>query len=202
VGLTNALSKLVTYRLLEPVLGLPGPVQIECREDTSERLLAALALHDVDVVLSDAPADPAVKVQAYSHLLGESGVVVFGTGQLVRAHRRGFPRSLDGAPFILPTEETAVRRMVDAWFDAHSIRPRVVGEFDDSALSKAFGSAGVGLFFAPSAIAREVRRQYGVEVVGRPRTPRLRYYAISVERRLRHPAVTAIFQAARADLFA
>jgi len=200
VGIPNVIPKLIAYRLLEPALTLPEPVRVECREDRPERLLAELAAHGLDLVLADAPAAAPVGIRAYSHLLGECGVSIFGVERLARAHRRGFPRSLDGAPSLLPTVDSTLRRLLDQWFEAQGIRPQIVGEFEDSALLKVFGQSGAGLFAAPSTIEADVRRQYGVQVVGRLDL-RERFYAITVERRLKHPAVVAISEAARHELF-
>jgi len=144
---------------------------------------------------------PTVKVRAFSHLLGECGVTIFGTKELAAKYRRTFPRSLDGAPLLLPTENTSLRRGLDQWFEQHDLRPMVVSEIEDRALLKAFGERGVGLFPAPTVIENEVRRQYGVAVVGRIEAVKERFYAISVERRLKHPAVVAICEAARQQLF-
>ncbi len=201
VGVAENLAKLITYRLIKPALELPEPVQLVCHEGRIEPLLAELAVHGLDVVLSDAPARPDVKVRAYNHQLGECGVTFFGSAVLARALRRGFPRSLDGAPFLLPTSATALRRSLDGWFDAQGIRPMIKGELDDSALMKVFGQSGEGLFPAPSAVEEDVRKQYRVHVVGRVESIRERFYAISVERKLRHPAVVAISEAARKGLF-
>jgi LysR family transcriptional activator of nhaA len=201
VGVADALPKLIAYRLLQPALRLPEPVRIVCREDRSDRLLAELAVHALDVVLTDAPIAPTVKVRAFNHLLGECGVTLFAAGRMAATYRRRFPRSLDGAPMLLPTDNTALRRALDQWFDAQHIRPRVVGEIEDSALLKVFGQEGVGVFAAPSVIEPEVQKQYRVGVVGRIEAVRERFYAISVERRLRHPAVVAISDAAQHELF-
>jgi LysR family transcriptional activator of nhaA len=202
VGVADVVPKLVAHRLIEPALRLAGPLRLACREDHAERLLAALALHEVDLVLSDAPIPPAVRVRGFSHLLGECGVTVFAAPKLAAARRRGFPGSLDGAPFLLPVEATALRRALDAWFEERGMRAAVVGEFEDSALLKVFGQAGQGLFAGPAAIEREICDQYGVRVVGRIPELRERFYAISPERRIRHPAVAAITEAARDRLFA
>ncbi|HMB02775.1 MAG TPA: transcriptional activator NhaR [Isosphaeraceae bacterium] len=201
VGVADNLPKLITYRLIKPALGLPEPVQLVCHEGRVERLLAELAVHGLDVVLSDAPVGPDVRVRAYNHQLGECGVTIFGTAEMARALRRGFPRSLDRAPFLLPSSATALRRSLDGWFDAQGIRPAIKGELDDSALMKVFGQSGEGLFPAPSAVEGDVRKQYRVHVVGRVESVRERFYAISVERRLKHPAVVAISEAARQGLF-
>lgn len=202
VGIDDVVPKLVARRLLEPALQLGTPVRLVCREDKTERLLAELAAHELDVVLTDAPLPTGSAVRAFNHLLGETDVTVFGTAALVKAHRRGFPGSLDGAPVLLPTAQTALRRSIDQWFDGLGLRPRIVGEFDDSALLKAFAQDGVGLFFAPTVVRNVVRRQYdGLQVVGRVPELTERYYAISIERKLRHPAVVAISRGARDDLF-
>ena len=201
VGIADAVPKLIAYRLLRPALTGAEPVRIVCREDKPDRLLAQLAAHGLDLVLSDAPIGPTTKVRAFNHLLGECGVTFFATPALARTCRRGFPRSLGGAPMLLPTDNTALRRSLDDWFESEDIRPRVASEFEDSALLMAFGQAGMGLFPAPSAIERQVRSQYGVVVVGRLDAVCERFYAISGERRLKHPAVVAISEAARQRVF-
>ena len=198
VGVGMVVPKLVAYKMLEPALHLPEPIRLDCVHERPERLLAELAIYGLDVVLADAPAPPAVKVRAYSHLLGECAVSVFGTERLAAAHRRGFPRSLDGAPFLLPSDDSALRPSLEEWFQKNRIRPRVVGTFEDSALLDAFGQAGAGLFVMPVAIEAELRRQYQVRVVGRLDSVRQRFYAITVERKLRNPAVIAISERARA----
>ena len=198
VGVAMVVPKLVAYQMLEPALRLPEPIQLVCVHERPERLLAELAIYGLDVVLADAPAPPAVKVRAYSHLLGECAVSVFGTERMATAYRRGFPRSLDGAPFLLPSDDSALRLSLEEWFQKQGIRPRMVGTFEDSALLDAFGQAGAGLFAMPSAIEAEVRRQYRVRVVGRLDPVRQRFYAITVERKLRNPAVIAISERARA----
>jgi len=201
VGIADAVPKLIAYRLLGPALTGAEPVRIICREDKPDRLLAQLAVHGLDLVLSDAPIGPTTKVRAFNHLLGECGVTFFAAPALARTCRRGFPRSLGGAPMLLPTDNTALRRSLDDWFESEDIRPRVASEFEDSALLMAFGQAGMGLFPAPSAIERQVRSQYGVVVVGRLDAVCERFYAISGERRLKHPAVVAISEAARQRVF-
>lgn len=201
VGVADVLPKLVAYRLLWPALMVPEAVRLECVEASPTQLLTRLSLNELDLVLSDAPIDPHVKVRAFNHLLGESPVVVFGTSSLAARHRRGFPQSLDGAPFVLPTRGTILRRSLDRWFEQQRVRPAIVGEFEDSALLKVFGQAGMGLFVAPSVVAEDVQERYDVKVVGRLPDVRESYYAISAERTLRHPAVAAITRAARDRLF-
>lgn len=202
VGVVDAMPKLLAYRLLEPVLRAEEPMRMILREGPMDRLLAELAVHAIDVVLSEAPASPTVRVKAFSHLLGECGVAIFATPALAASYRRRFPASLDGAPFLFPLEGTTLRRSLDDRFTELGVRPEPVAEVEDSALLKVFGQAGVGLFAAPTAVEQELRRQYGVRVVGRFEMIRERYYAISVERRIRHPAVQLISSSARNDVFA
>lgn len=201
VGVTDALPKIVAFRLLEPALAHTEPVRLVLREDKPERLIAELSIHALDLVLSDAPLSPSLRVRAFSHLLGECGVTVFGAPALARRHRARFPRSLDGAPVLLPTENTTLRRSLDAWFEVQGLQPYIVGEIEDSAVLKVFGQSGAGLFVVPSAIEKDVQRQYGVRVVGRIEGIRERFYAITVERRITHPVVLAISTTARQELF-
>ncbi|MDD9940254.1 MAG: transcriptional activator NhaR [Myxococcales bacterium] len=202
VGISDMLPKLVAQRLLAPAIHIDEPVRIVCRGDKTDRLLAELALRDLDLVLSDVPVGAGVKVRAFNHLLGECGMTFFAVPKLARAYRRGFPKSLDGAPLILPTQENLVRRSLDHWFGMLDLRPRIIAEFDDSGLLKAFGRAGEGIFTAPSVVASSVREQYQVQAVGRTEDVRERFYAITVERRIKHPAVVAISESAKQNLFA
>lgn len=197
VGVPDALPKLVVYQLLRPALALPQRVQLICYEGKLQDLLSSLAMHKLDIVLSDSPLPPQTTVRAFNHQLGECGVSVLGTSKLVKAVKKGFPKSLAGAPVLLPTHGTILRRGLDQWFDEINVRPRVVHEFEDSAVLKVFGQAGEGLFFSPTAIESEVSRQYSVSVAGHVTGVKERFYAISVERRLKHPAVVAISTAAR-----
>ena len=201
VGVPDVLPKLIAYRLLEPALRMPEDVQLTCVEGRLPDLLSDLAVHRLDVVLSEAAMPPTYNIRAYSHLLGECGVSLFAPASLAKRLRRDFPGSLEEAPILLPVRTTTLRRTLDMWFDSNDIRPAIVGEFEDSALMKVFGQAGLGAFVAPSAIADEVCRQYRVRVVGELPGLRERFYAISVERRLKHPAVVALSEAARSELF-
>ncbi len=201
VGVTDVVPKLVAYRLLEPALHLDQPVKIVCREGKLDHLLADLAIYDLDVVLSDAPLGPTAKVRAFNHLLGECGVTFCGTAALIARYHDEFPQSLDQAPLLLPTDNTTMRRALDHWFEAEKIRPRVVGEFEDSALLKVFGQEGMGLFVVPTVIEAEVQRQYRVDILGRVDAIRERFYALTVNRRLRHPAVVAMSEVAQRILF-
>jgi LysR family transcriptional activator of nhaA len=202
VGMPDVLPKLIAHRLLKPAFELSEDVHVICHEGRHDDMMAELAVHRLDIVLSDAPVSPTVHVRAFNHLLGECGLTFFAKADLAAKYRRKFPSSLDGAPLLLPTEQTALRRDLEQWFYNENIRPKIVGEFDDTALMKVFGQEGLGLFPAPAVIEKEVCRQFSVRVVGRTDVVRERYYAISVERRLRHPAVLAICAAAREKVFA
>ena len=201
VGMPDVLPKLVAYQLLKPALALKERVQFACYEGKLNNLLAELALHRLDIVLADAPITPESHVRAFNHLLGECGVTVFGTSELAKQHRRRFPESLHGAPMLLPTQNTSLRRELERWFNENDIHPNVVHEFEDSAILKVFGQAGEGLFPAPTAIESQVTKQYSVRPAGRIAEVKERFYAISVERRLKNPAVVAISNAARSKLF-
>lgn len=196
VGVVDVIPKMVALRMLEAAVGAVKDLHLVCREGALPDLLAALALHELDLVLSDAPAPEAVRVKAYSHRLADGGVTFLAAPRLAGL-RRGFPGSLDGAPVLLPARGTALRRGLESWFEARGVTPLVAGEFDDGALLKAFGARGMGVFAAPTLVEREVRRQYGVVPVGRTEEVREQVYALTVERRLRHPAATAIAEAAR-----
>ena len=201
VGVSDVLPKLVAHHIVEPALSLPERIQLVCEEGPTRDLLARLSVHEVDLVLADAPIGSDVHVRAYNHLLGECGVTVFGTRALVKDRRADFPHSLSGAPMLLPTGGSVLRRSLLRWFDTLNLRPEVIGEFDDSALMKTFGQMGAGLFVGPTVIEEEIRRMYGVQVLGRTLDVRERFYAISVERKVTHPAVRAITEAARQELF-
>jgi LysR family transcriptional activator of nhaA len=186
--------------LLQPAVDAHPDLVLVCREGPLPALLGALALHEIDVVIADVPASEAVKVKAFNHRLGDCGTSFLAAAR--HAHlRKGFPRSLEGAPLLLPAPGTALRRALDAWLGAAGIAPHVAGEFDDSALMKAFGARGMGVFAVPSVLEEEVRGQYGVQLVGRAEDVRESFYAITVERRLRHPAVVAVAETARDAIF-
>ncbi|MFO1466460.1 MAG: transcriptional activator NhaR [Steroidobacteraceae bacterium] len=202
VGVDDVLPKEIARRLIEPALALDVPVRLVCREAGLERLLADLAVHEIDVVLSDAPMMPSLSVRAYNHHLGTCGVEWLGAPALAAARRRGFPRSLAGAPVLLPTADTDLRRSLAQWFERFDLRPQIVGEFEDYALLREFGRAGRGLFPAPSVLAAQLRREGGLRLVGTAEGARSAFYAISGERRIKHPAVVAICESARRELFA
>jgi LysR family transcriptional activator of nhaA len=197
VGVADVIPKLVAERMLQSAVESVKDLRLVCREGPLPALLASLALHELDVVLSDGPAPESVRVKAFGHLLVECGVVFLAAPGLAQL-RKGFPGSLDRAPVLLPAAGTALRQALEAWFEAREVEPTVAGEFDDGALLKAFGARGMGFFAAPEMIEKEVCAQYGVTVVGRAVELRERFYALTVERRLRHPAALAIAEAARA----
>lgn len=201
VGIADSVSKWVAYRLVEPALRLGEPVRLVCHEGRLTALLADLAIHRLDMIIADRPMPPDLNVRGYSHLLGESALTVFATRRLAGGLPGGFPAALDGAPFLLPGEDIAIRPKMIQWMDANNIRPRIVGEFDDSALMKAFGQAGAGLFAAPTAIADHVCKQYKLVQIGSIDSVIDQLYAITTERRLTHPAIIAISKAAREDVF-
>jgi LysR family transcriptional regulator, transcriptional activator of nhaA len=196
VGVADVVPKLVAEHVIAAVFKLEEPIRITCREDKPERLLADLALHELDVILTDAPASPHVKVRAFNHLLGSSEIAFFGSQELASKYRRNFPLSLHGAPVLLPTENTEMRRSLEQWFESLDIHPVVVGEFEDSALLKVFGLRGAGLFPAASVIKKEIEAMYHVRAIGKVPGLNERLYAVTVERRIKHPAVAAICQAA------
>ena len=196
VGISDSLPKVAAYRLLEPAMKLEDPVRLICVEDRPERLHAELAAHRLDVVLSDAPIGPEAPVRAFNHLLGESGVGIFAAPALVHL-AQGFPQSLTGQPFLLPTAEAGMRRDLDAWLDREGVNPRIVAELQDSALATTFGAHGAGVFAGHMALRDEIAKQFQVECIGTCEGLRERYYAISVERRLSNPAVVAITRGAR-----
>jgi LysR family transcriptional activator of nhaA len=200
VGVAEAVPKMIVRRLLTPLWSMPEAVRVVCIEDSSERLLTRLAAHEVDVLVSDEPLPAGSAVRAYNHLLGECGVTFFGAPSHARLRSR-FPQSLQGAPLLLPTPGASLRRALDQWLEESGIRPRLVAEFEDSALLKACGQEGVGVFPGPTAVEKEICDQYRVRVVGRVSEVRERFFLLSAERRLKHPAVVALSEAGRRTLF-
>lgn len=201
IGVSDLLPKLVLHRLIEPALTLEDDVRVVCREDKTERLLAELSVHDLDLVLAETPIAGQASIRAFNHLLGESDLAFFASPALAREFRKGFPASLDDAPLLLPTENTLLRRSLEHWFSELGVRPRVVAEFEDSALLKAFGSEGAGIFPGPRAIEDEICDVYRVKVVGHTHAVVERFYAITIERRIKHPAVKLISDNAKERLF-
>ena len=197
VGVADVVPKSIAYRLLAPALQLPEPVRIVCRENNIDSLLAELAIHRIDLVIADGPIPSGVNVRGFNHSLGDCGITFFATPKLARQLAKNFPDSLSGAPLLMPGEMTGVQGRLLKWFDKLHIHPRIVGEFDDSALMKAFGRAGTGVFIAPTPIAAEIEKQYDVVAIGQTEEVRDHFYAISVERKISHPAVAAITETAR-----
>lgn len=197
VGISDAVPKLVCHRLLCIALDLDDPVELVLHEGKTDDLLAALALQEYDMVLTDAPLGSGVRVKAFNHSLGGCGVSFYGAPALARRYRRRFPENLDDAPMLLPTPNTALRHSLDLWFDAIDVRPRIVAEIEDTALLKVFGQHGTGIFAAPSVVEDEIRQMHGVQCIGRTEEVREEFFAITVERRISHPAVAAIAAAAR-----
>jgi LysR family transcriptional activator of nhaA len=197
VGIADTLPKLAVYRLLEPVLSLEGGVRFDAREGAMAALVVDLVAHELDLVLADAPLPSGSGLRAYHHALGDCGITFFATAAVAKQLRRRFPASLADAPLLLPAAGTSLRRAIDEWLDRLELQPDVVGEFADSALLKAFGQAGSGAFAAPTVVAEEVARQYGVVSFGSTEDVRERFWAITAERRIRHPGATAVVEGAR-----
>jgi LysR family transcriptional activator of nhaA len=203
VGVSDVLAKSIVHRILAPVFHLGRPVSLECRESRSvASFMTELANHTVDVVLADAPAGPGSSVRTYSHELGSCGTTFFASARHARSWRRRFPASLDRSPALMPTGDSTFRRALKEWFASRKLLPKVVAELDDSALAMVFAEAGLGFVAAPDVLEKELCRRYRVEVVGRAREVRQRFYALSVERKIAHPAVAAICEAARNQIFA
>lgn len=202
IGLADVVAKPVAHRLIQPLLDEPEPVRLIVREDSPEKLLAALVGGDLDVVLLDAPPGPEAGVRVFSRLLGESGVSLLAAPRIAARYRRRFPRSLEGAPFLLPGRTTGLRRSLEAWFDRHGVRPSVVGEIDDSALTTVFARAGSGIVAVPSVVERDVCRQHRLARVGRVEGVREQVFAVSLQRRFGNPAVERLRERARRDLYA
>lgn len=201
IGVSDVVPKLVAWRVIAPLMEGERPFRVVCHTGSLDTLVADLAAHRLDLVLSSSALPANAGLKAFSHFLGESDIAFFASASLARRVRRGFPLSLDQAPMLLPTSRSPNRRVLESWFLQQGITPRVVGEFDDSALLKTFAQGGAGIFVAPAAIGDEMTRQFRMHRVGRVADMRARFYVLSMERRIRHPAVAAISQHARAGLF-
>lgn len=201
VGIEDVVAKSVAYKLLEPALSLDEPIKLICAEGGFNDLMAQLALHRIDLVLADEPLTRKLSVKAFNHKLGSSPVSFFAAPELAARLRLPFPRCLEGAPMLVPAGSSSVRPQFDAWLEREHLHPRVVGEFGDGALMKAFGRQGRGVFLSPTVVEDETVRQYGVQVIGRVEEISDDFYAITAERRITHPGVAAITQAARSELF-
>ncbi|CAM4007646.1 transcriptional activator NhaR [Pseudomonas wadenswilerensis] len=201
VGVADVVPKSIVYRLLAPTMHMEDALRLSCREDKLERLLADLAIQRLDLVISDSPMPSHLDIKGYSQKLGECGISFFATPVLAEQYGRNFPACLQHAPLLIPGQETVVRSRLLRWFAEQQLQPRIVGEFDDSALMQAFGQSGSGIFIAPSVIADEVCKQYGVELIGQTDAVNESFYAISVERKVKHPGIVAITEGARRQLF-
>lgn len=201
VGVTEVVPKLVVRRLIEPALVHDAGVHLVIREGRSDVLMADLALHHLDVVITDQAAGPDARVRAFNHLLGESDIALFAKPALAARLADGFPGSLTGAPMLLPTTETVLRRQLDLYFDRLDIHPVVMAEFQDMAQLKSFGENGLGAFAAPEVIGADLERQHRVQRVGTFEGLREKYYAISIERKLKHPCLVSLYDRARTELF-
>lgn len=201
VGIADVLPKLAVARVLEPLLVGDEAVHLVCYEGKPADLLAKLSVHELDLVLADAPVGSDQSIRAYSHLVGECSVTVFAAEEQAKAYRREFPQSLDGAPFVLPTSNTMLRRMLDDWFTLQDIHPQVLAEIEDSALVKSFSQVRGTLFAAPTLMQDQAAVMYGASPVGEIPEIRERFYAISLERKVRHPAVKALIEANQEGIF-
>lgn len=201
VGLADSVSKTIAYRLLEPAYEMQEPTRLICREARLVSLLSDLAVHRLDLIIADRPMPPNLHVKGFSHLIGESHMGLFGVASLVNKLKRKFPESLNNAPLLMIGEDAAVRVRINQWLAQKNLHPDIKGEFDDSALMKAFGRAGEGLFFAPNAIAKDICSQYKVVKLADIPSVNEQVYVITTERQLTHPLVKTICKFGRDDLF-
>ncbi len=201
VGVADSVPKAVAYRLLEPALNRSESLRLICHEGKLHSLLSQLAVHRLDLIIADAPIPSDVNVKAFNHPLGRSTLSCFATKPLAARAADGFPASLDGMPMLLPGTDSAVRRKLDHWLKSRGVSPRIVGEFDDGALTIAFGREGRGVLFAPTILAAQLKREHALSAVGHIDTIVEEFFAISIERRIKHPAITSIMNAARSELF-
>ncbi|MEN8712207.1 MAG: transcriptional activator NhaR [Arenicellales bacterium] len=200
-GVAMIVPKLLAYRVLEPVLQMNESTNLICHEAPLVDLLADMSIHKLDAVLSDCPINPSLNIRAYNHPLGGSGITFFSVPEHAKKLKKNFPENLHDFPFLMPSKSSSLRMNLENWFDQHAIKPRVVAEFEDRALMKAFGERGTGVFTSPQTMEEDVLEKYGVRVIGRTDEVQENFYLISPERRIRNPAVTAITEAARANLF-
>ncbi len=201
VGVAMIVPKLLAYRVLQPVTTMSESINLICHEAPLVDLLADLSVHKLDAVLSDSPINPSLNIRAYNHPLGESGITFFAVPAAAEKLRENFPASLHGYPFLMPSRSSNVRRSLENWFEQHEIKPKVVAEFEDRALMKAFGEAGTGAFALPQTTESDLIDKYGVEIIARTDEVKESFYLISPERRIKNPAITAITQSARTNLF-
>ncbi len=201
VSAASALPKTIVYKILEPALSVSEDISLTCKEGPVETILGELAVHEVDMVLTDTPLSSAFSIKAFNHYLGQSNLSFFASPDLACKLKDQFPLCLNDCPMILPTKQYAIRQLFDKWCADNNIFPSVRGQYDDSALMKSFGKAGLGVFFMPSIIEQEVKQAYDLEVIGRSHTLKQKFYAISAERKVTHPAVSAICNVARDIIF-
>jgi LysR family transcriptional regulator, transcriptional activator of nhaA len=200
LGIADIFPKVIVKELIEPAFHLGRPIRVICREDPPDRLLALLALQVLDAVITDVPISAGIKVKTFSHLLRESGITFVAERKLALAHSRGFPKSLNGAPMLLPSDNTAIRRDLDRWLESQGVQVEVIGEFEDASLLAEFGKSGLGILPIPSILMSSRGRISGLHAVGSTVEIRSRIYAVSIERRVKHPAVAAICESAGAKL--
>lgn len=201
VGISDSLPKLIASRMLDAALALPQRVRLICYEEQFESLLGKLSVHKLDVMLTDRAVPPGSSLRVFSHLLGETQISLYAVPELADRYRKGFPKSVTGAPMLLPTRNNAIRARIDHWLELNEIQPDLIGEFDDNALLHTFGRAGRGLFPAPTVLANDVKSQFGAVEVGVMTQVREQIYAISNERKIQHPAIEAILSAIHSDVF-
>ena len=202
VGIADVVPKSLAYRIIEPALDPKEGVIIHCFEDKTERLLAALSVAEIDLVVADRPIPPNVKVKAFNHFVGESGISFLATRPLASKYRKNFPHSLVDAPLLLPTPESAVRHEIDQWLNTHDIAPKCIGVFQDRALMKLAARDGKGIMPIPSVVESEVKNEFHLELVGKVSEISEKIYLISIDRRLKNPLLQRICNEGQQDLFA
>ncbi|OUR88488.1 LysR family transcriptional regulator [Gammaproteobacteria bacterium 42_54_T18] len=195
VGITDVIPKTLAYQLLKPALDMDDPIRLICNEGDQESLLAELAVNKLDLILTDQPLQPGNNVKAYNHQLAESGLTFFASSSLTEKIKKDFPLCLSEKPFLMQSKKSVIHQRLSSWFHTHNIAPIIVAEFDDSALMKSFGQSGYGIFAGPTLIEKHIVSQYNVTVIGRTDELKEQYYAISPERRLKHPAIIEIVNA-------
>lgn len=202
VGIGDMVPKTIAFHLLQPALQLNPPQRMICREGRLIELLSDLAIHKLDLVIADRTMPEDTSIKGYNHILGESRLAIFGTSELRDKWPGTFPECLASAPLLLPGNDSAIRTKLIAWFAQRQLRLHIIAEFDDSALLKAFGKAGAGFFAAPMVLSNEICSEYKVVSLGELEGLTEQFFAISVERQLRHPAVLAVRDQAHNALFA
>ena len=202
VGMTDSISKLMGFEFLKPVIRFSEPVHVVCRMAAIEVLVNQLQAHRLDIVLADGPASSSLKAKTFNHRLGRSGVTFCAVPAIAKKLRRNFPQSLNGATALLPTENMGIRAVLETWFDTKGIHPRLLGEYEDSALMVFCATAGRGFTVVPTVVAREVLKHWGLRVIANVDECGTEFYAITAERRVKNPAALAITEHAYSELFA